>query len=43
MKLTAEQIRNYLREGNEIEAIKDGAHIILLKDGRYFTSSVEGV
>ena len=43
MKLTAEQIRNYLKEGNEIEAIKDGAHIILLKDGVYFTSSVEGV
>lgn len=43
MKLTAEQIRNYLREGNEIEAIKDGAHIILLKDGVYFTSSVEWV
>ena len=43
MKLSAEQIRNYLKEGNEIEAIKDGAHIILLKDGVYFTSSVEGI
>ena len=42
MKLTAEQIRDYLKEGNEIEAIKDGAHIILLKDETHFTSSIEG-
>lgn len=42
MKLTAEQIRNYLREGNEIEAIKDGAHIILLSDKKHASSSIAG-
>lgn len=43
MKLTAEQIRNSLREGNEIEAIKDGAHIILLSDKKHASSSIEGL
>lgn len=42
MKLTAEQIRNYLREGNEIEAIKDGAHFILLSDKKHASSSIAG-
>lgn len=42
MKLTAEQIRNYIREGNEIEAIKDGAHIILLSDKKHANSSIAG-
>lgn len=42
MKLTAEQIRNYIREGNEIEAIKDGAHIILLSDKKHSSSSIAG-
>lgn len=43
MKLTAEQIRNYIREGNEIEAIKDGAHIILLSDKKHASSSIAGL
>jgi hypothetical protein len=42
MKLTAEQIRNYIREGNEIEAIKDGAHIIILSDKEHASSSIAG-
>lgn len=42
MKLTAKQIMDSLREG-KIQPIKDGAHFILITDGKHFTSSVEGM
>lgn len=43
MNITAEQIRNQLREGNDIEPIKNGAHIILINDGKHFSSTIEGL
>lgn len=43
MNITAEQIKNQIREGSNIEPIKNGAHIILIKDGKSLSSAIEGL